>query len=74
MQRRKKFVCESDGRRHADEMTLLSFSMVLDRGIIRFIGSFDVLSVVWFTVSLYVSSDILKALVVGTGLMHFAAG
>jgi len=45
-QRRKKFVCESGGRRHADEMTLLFFSLVLDSGIIRFIGSFDVLSVV----------------------------
>jgi len=49
MQRRKKFVCDSGGRRHTDEMTLLYFSVVLDREFIRFIGSFDVLSIVWFT-------------------------
>jgi hypothetical protein len=73
MERRKKFVCESGGRRHSDEMKLLFFSVVLDRGIIRFIGSFDVLLVVWFTVSLYISCDTYKALTVGTGLTHFAS-
>ena len=43
------------------------------RGMIRFIGIFDVLSVVWFTISLYVSSNIFKALIDGTGVKHFAA-
>jgi len=47
--------------------------VVLVRGIIRFIGSFDVLSVVWFTISLFISSNIFKALIVGTGFTHFAA-
>ena len=43
------------------------------RGIIKYFGIFDVLSVVWFTISLYISSNIFKALIVGTGLKHFAA-
>lgn len=55
-------MCESGGRRHADEMTFLFFSVVRDRGIIMFIGSFHVLSVMWFTVSLYISSNIFIAL------------
>jgi hypothetical protein len=42
MQRRKRFVCESGQRRLSDERALLFFSVLLDRGIIRFIGSFDV--------------------------------
>lgn len=66
-------MCESGGRRHSDEMRLLFFSVVLDRGIIRFVGSFDVLSVVWITVLLYISSNIFKALIVATVLTHFAA-
>ena len=38
-----------------------------------FIGSFDVLSVVWLTISLYISSNIFKALIFGTGLTYCAA-
>jgi hypothetical protein len=60
MQRRKKFVCESGRRRGFDEMALLFFSVILVRGIIGFIGSFDVLSVVWFTISLYIILTFLK--------------
>ena len=65
-------MCESGRRRGSDEIALL-FYVVLVRGIIRFIGSFDVLSVVWFTISLFISSNIFKALIVGTGFTHFAA-
>jgi hypothetical protein len=61
MQRRKKFVWKSGGKRHADEITLLFFTVVIDREIIRFIGSFDVLSVVWLTISLFISSNFFKS-------------